>query len=60
MRPNNFGSGGNNSPAPAVLFRVSKLTCFIYIKEDMEGVIHILLALAIILLVERLIQAGNV
>jgi len=26
----------------------------------MEGVIHILLALAIMLLVERLIQAGNV
>jgi hypothetical protein len=55
-----FGNGGDNCPGAAVLFGVSKLTCFIHIKEDMEGVIHILLALAIMLLVERLIQAGNV
>lgn len=37
-----------------------QLTCFIHFKDDMEEVIHILLALAVILLVERLVQAGNV
>jgi hypothetical protein len=43
-----------------VLFQEKHLTCFIRFSDDMEEAVHILLALAVILLVERLIQAGSV
>jgi len=59
-RSETLSAAADAQSGAVALFRQAKLTCFIHLKEDMEGVIHILLALAIMLLVERLIQAGNV
>jgi hypothetical protein len=36
------------------------LKCFIHFNDRMEGIIHILLAVAVILFVERMILAGIV
>lgn len=56
---------GHNSRRAGQNFRrhcfvPEKLKCFIHFNDRMEGIIHILLIFAVILLVERLIQAGNV
>lgn len=53
------GTTVKNPSAGPVLFRRTKLRCFIHFSDQMEGIVHILLVLAVIPLVERLIQAGN-
>lgn len=55
-----FPARRTRRPQGAVLFQQIKIKMLYSFLGSMEGIIHILLALAVILLVERLIQAGNV